>query len=696
MSRRLVVQLDDVQWADETLLDLIEQLVMLIRDASVLVLCLSRPELLERRIAWGRVQNATILQLEPLAAESASALIDGLPGGSALPASLRGRILTAADGNPLYIEEMLGMLTDNGRLRLADGAWQASDGLAELQLPPTISALIAARLDQLPSTQRQLAERASVAGQSFEQAAVSELVAETARSSLISDLLGLVRRELISPDRSELSAGDAYRFRHLLIRDAAYQALPKADRAELHARFAGWLERVSGDRLTEYEEIVGYHLEQAHLYRAELGLLDETTAALGRRAAILLTAAGRRAIFSRGSVAALGLLERGFALRHSRDLEWVENAARLAGARYSKGLKAEAQALIDEALDWARASGSDVGQAIAEVTRAHYMEQVPTRDDMPRMERAAQILTDAKQHRDAAYAHYVLQMISGNEGRWREAVTHADAVVEQARLSGDYHFYAGAEGQRALAYTAGPWPSFELIARFESLLGELSSSREGQRNLLLCLVDLYGHVGRFDAARQAADAARSTELELGSEIDAAGISQASGPMEQLAGDLQSAEAQLRRDFSTLGALGERRMQSTTAALLADVLCDRGALGEAVAATEQAESLADPTDYLTGVLWRSARARALAGSQPAAALALGEDAVSLATSTDDLVRQGIAFLSVADVHASAGRKSDADDALARAIDAFKAKGAAAYVARAERRPGQAENPPPVPK
>ena len=332
MARRhpLVVEFDDLQWADDTFLDLLEHIVTLAHDAPLLLVCPARPELLERRPGWGAGwEGATNLRLEPLEPGRAGQLIEQLPGGRALPAELRGPILEVAEGNPLFVEEMLAMLVDEGHLTAADGQWEAGGGLAEVRVPASISALLAARLDQLAPSERDLAERASVVGQSFEQAALAELLSAASGGGLVRDLLALVRKDLIRPDRSLLSAGDAYRFRHLLIRDAAYAALPKAERAELHARFAEWLERVSGDA-EEYEEILGYHLEQAHRYRVELGLHDASTAALAERAATRLTAAGRRAIYASGHAAAVTLLERALALRTERNADWAEHLVRLA------------------------------------------------------------------------------------------------------------------------------------------------------------------------------------------------------------------------------------------------------------------------------------------------------------------------------------------------------------------------------
>ena len=209
-QRPLAIEFDDIQWADDTFLDLLEHIVTLAHDAPLLMVCLARPELLERRPGWGRGSTqAATLRLEPLAAEVADRLVDQLPGGTELPAPLRARILDAAEGNPLFVEEMMGMLVDEGRLTLTDGRWLATTELAETTVPPTISALLAARLDQLQPGERALAERASVVGQSFEQAALAELLPEGQRGATARDLLALVRKELIRPDRSVLSAGDA-------------------------------------------------------------------------------------------------------------------------------------------------------------------------------------------------------------------------------------------------------------------------------------------------------------------------------------------------------------------------------------------------------------------------------------------------------------------------------------------------------
>ncbi len=266
----LVVVLDDIHWGEPTFLDLIEHIADLSRDAPILLLCMARPELLDKRPGWGGGKlNATTVLLEALPPADTERLIENLLGGALLDEGLRIRIRDAADGNPLFVEEMLALV-------------QAS-GNGEVTVPPTIQALLAARIDQLERPERDVLERGAVEGQVFHRGAVEALGAGESRERLSA----LVRKELVRPERAQLRGDDAYRFRHLLIRDAAYDALPKATRAELHERFADWLTTRGAD-LVEQDEIVGYHLEQAARYKAELGRPDTT---LAPRASELLGAA---------------------------------------------------------------------------------------------------------------------------------------------------------------------------------------------------------------------------------------------------------------------------------------------------------------------------------------------------------------------------------------------------------------------
>ena len=274
----LVVVFDDIQWGEETFLDLIESTALLWAGAPLLLLCMARPEFVERRPSWSGT-----LRLEPLPEEQADALI-----GDRVSEELRERIARAAGGNPLFISEMLAMAAENGNV----------------EVPPTLKALLAARLDQLDEAERRVLERGSVEGEIFHRGGVQALAPE--ETQVTTRLAALVRRQLVRPDRALLAGDDGYRFRHLLIRDAAYEALPKAVRADLHTRFADWLDE-HGHALVERDEIVGYHLEQAARYTAELGQPDLD---LAERAASRLTAAGRRASDRLDGRAALALLSR--------------------------------------------------------------------------------------------------------------------------------------------------------------------------------------------------------------------------------------------------------------------------------------------------------------------------------------------------------------------------------------------------
>jgi class 3 adenylate cyclase len=297
-SRPLILVFDDLQWAEAPMLDLVDHIADWSKSVPIYLLCVARPELLDKRPGWGGGKlNATSILLEPLEAEDAAALATSVLGGVELAPALRERILATAEGNPLYLEEMAVLARD-------------SDG--PVNVPPTIHALLQARLDGLTERERTVVQRGAVEGKLFHRGGVVALAAETLREEIPGQLLSLVRKELVRPARALIPGDDAYRFRHLLIRDTAYEALPKAVRAELHERFADWLDTHGG--MLEQDELVGYHLEQAARYRSELDGDEPAQTELAERAAARLGAAGRAAFEREDMHATHVLLERAIAL----------------------------------------------------------------------------------------------------------------------------------------------------------------------------------------------------------------------------------------------------------------------------------------------------------------------------------------------------------------------------------------------
>jgi class 3 adenylate cyclase/tetratricopeptide (TPR) repeat protein len=416
VDRPLVVVFDDIQWGDPAFLDLVEHVADLSRDAPILLLCLARPELLDLRPAWGGGKlNATNVLLEPLALEESRELIDALVDEEQIEPELRARILESAAGNPLFVEEMVAMIAERGG--------------TDVSVPPTIHALLAARLDQLDTAERNVLERGSVEGEVFHRGAVVALAPEDA--GVDGSVIALVRKDLVRPERPVIADDEAYRFRHQLIRDTAYEALPKAVRAELHERLAAWLDSRAAE-LVESDELVGYHLEQAYRYRVELGPLDDAAHSLGERAAMHLLAGARRAR-ARGDARAASVL-----FGQAVELLPAESSARrvaqieLAVVVLERGEFDRAAALRQEAAAAARAAGDD--QALARLQLAEVEAQVlhapnvELRDSLATTERALAELERIGDDEGTAWA----LRLTGNFKAWLGDSAEAERLWAQA------------------------------------------------------------------------------------------------------------------------------------------------------------------------------------------------------------------------------------------------------------------------
>jgi predicted ATPase len=366
-DRPIVFVIDDIHWAEPALLDLVQYLQGFSTGHPLLLVCTARPEVREARPDWGTAGQ--VISLGPLSNEGSETLIENLLGRAGLAGEVRDRITQTAEGNPLFVEEMLRMLIDKGLLARDDGQWVPQGDISKAAVPGTIQALLSARLDRLGSEERTVIQGASVVGKVFYWGAVVELSPEEQRSAVGGHLQTLLRKELIIPDRSSFAGEDAFRFSHILIRDAAYESTPKQARAGLHEGFARWLQRVAGDRITEYEEIVGHHLEQAHRYRKELGPLDERGRDLAQEAARWLASSGRRAFARSDMAAAAHLFERAAALMPADDLSRLEMLVDLTMALRDSGRLDRGIAVLDEVEEAASATSNERLAAHAALVR---------------------------------------------------------------------------------------------------------------------------------------------------------------------------------------------------------------------------------------------------------------------------------------------------------------------------------------
>jgi class 3 adenylate cyclase/tetratricopeptide (TPR) repeat protein len=679
-ERPTVVVVEDIHWAEPTLLDLLEHIADWSRDAPLLLLAPARPELLESRPGWGGGKlNATTILLEPLAAAATSQLIAALPGGAALPAAVVTRIETAAEGNPLFVEEFLAMLIDEGLLHpAADGGWTTAAGVADVAVPASISALLAARLEQLAPPERRVAERASVVGRVFETDAVSELADEALRPDVRASIMALVRKELVRPDRSELTAGEAFKFRHILIRDAAYEALPKAERASLHERFAGWLERTAGERATELEEITGYHLGQAHRYRVELGETGERVELLAERAATKLLSAGRRSLDRGDMPAAAEVLRRAADLLPAGDARRLERMPDIGFALFSIGSIEEALALLAAAASEAEKAGNESAriQARLEMARIDLVANGDRSGQWTEEARAAiPRLESLNDQVGLAKAWFLLAQLAWYSTTAAEAVAARERGARHADLAGESQLAQRVMFWGAEAYGAEPVSS--ALQRVEAARAEATTNPVVEAAALWNLTALYAMAGDIDRAREARELMTRRFRELGMGLWEAGCAEAGAIAELIGGQPEAAEALLRHAISSLEQLGARSPATILRAFLSVALSRRRQDAAALAVADQA--LAEAAGDDVGVLVQTAIARASSLARLGAvdeALAAGEEAVRLASQSDFLIDHGDAEVALSEALDAAGRSEDAKAARQRALEIYRRKGSIA--------------------
>ncbi len=665
-KRPLVVVVEDIHWAEPTLLAMVEYLAVRAREAPILLLALARPELIEGRPGFGAGKiNATSILLEPLTEDESQALIDDRLGSVILDSATRARIQGTAEGNPLFLEQLVAMVAHQG----------APTG--ELPVPPTIQALLAARIERLGPGERAVLERAAVVGTTFLRTAVAQLLPEQARASVGPHLEALVGKDLVRSDHSGSAGDDAYRFRHVLIQQSTYRSIPKQLRAETHEAFANWLEARRVSPHGEAEELVGYHLEQAFRYRTELGSITDKERDLARRAGECLASAGRRAFKAGDMPASVNLLGRAAGLMASHDPARPALLSDLGFALFEFGELDQASATLGEAIELASAIGD---AAVEWSSRAKWIHI--------EMYRHPEGIHGERLFRQATEAIEVLRTLGDDVGLTRAWLLMADVQwatgksvraagaarrsVHHARLVGSRREESWAFGSYGYDLLFGATPAMVASRHLEQHLRASEGAPVIASNLAGFLAAVIAMAGRFEEARGRLAASRARVRDLGLAWQMGTHDILGAFIESLAGDLVSAERDLRSALETFRRMHDRWFLSIVAAYLAKVILDQGRTDEAADVLRALDDgVGDPDLWIRGP---TARARVLAArGQLDEAEALARRAVAQAEATDFLGFHADALVTLAEVLRLSDRPEGALVALASAIQLYERKG-----------------------
>ena len=659
----LVLLVEDVHWAEPSLLEFIEHLVDRSTGVPFLVLCTARPELFELEAGWGGgKRNSTTLSLSPLSEQETKRLVSVLLDGAALPTDTEAALLERADGNPLYAEECARMLRE-----VPD---------AEIAVPETVQATIAARLDALAPDRKALLHDAAVVGKVFWAGSLAS-IGHVPKEAVLEGLHELTRKELVRRSRHSTLADDVeYSFWHVLVRDVAYSQIPRAARARRHQAAADWIERIAGER--EVEEIVGYHLEQAFHYRLELGPVGEHERDLATRGAALLGKAGRRAVVRGDRRGAANLLERARALLPTGDRKRLELALPLSQYLFDTGAYGPCNELLAEALDEAgqlgderlelhlRAQYSWLRSAWAPEGFVEEAEEIATRA-LEVFENSGDELGQAKAWALVAQRLHMLGHAEGNDQAWERALDHA-------RLAGDRVVEREALHWLVQALYWGSTPAEEARPRVEEILREAEGDRDLEARVKRTLAGFRGMQGRFDEARRLLSEARTTFEELGMRRAATTLSLFSGPFEMWAGNPEAAESALRESSEALENIGDRDLLPSVAAFLAEALYMQGKLAESEHWANVSARTAGSDDREAQADWRCVQAKLLARQgRFDEAEAMGREALEIVDRTGESDHKGDAYIDFAEICRLAGKPAEEQEALRQAIGWYDAKG-----------------------
>ena len=669
-ERPLVLVVDDIHWAEEMLLDLLEYVASFSSGAGIVILCLTRPELLEERPTWSAPRaNAVLAVLTPLADAESVALAEHLSPERGLAADELRRIVDAADGNPFFLEQLLA---------LNSGAEKG----AELLIPPTIQALLAARIDRLAAAERRVLQVAAVEGREFRHSALVELLPTETRDEARTILLSLARRQLIRPSRADDPDGEVFSFVHALVREAAYAETPKETRADLHLRLADFLARDPSRPV----EIVGYHLADTAGYRLELGLRDEKTTEIAARGAKLLATGGRHAVGFGDDRAAAKLLERACELVPIDDPFGQALRLELGRALAGSGRLEPARATLSEVSAAAQRGDARAVELRAQLGLLNLRAQTDAEFSMVELEgtaeRALPELGRLEDERGLASAWWLVHWARFRLGRYADSLAAAEQTVEHARRAGDRREELRALGAIAMATCHGPTSVTDGLRRCDELV-----ERSGGASLMEAFAArvrgfLLAMTGEFDRGRE--ECRRSVELyeELGNRVSALGVVCELELVERKSGRLDVAEEELRSADVRLREIGDVGYLSWVVPQLARVLALRGKVDEAVELARRSRAEMQPDHSFGQVTARLAEAIALTSDgklEAAEEVALA--ALELVERTDALDVHADVLLALADIDRARGQTSQASARVVRAIELSEQKGDVVSVAHA---------------
>ncbi|MFL5922054.1 MAG: AAA family ATPase [Gaiellaceae bacterium] len=568
----LVLVFEDIHWAEEPLLELLEHLVTWVREAPLLVIALARPELLDIRPGWGGGRmRATSIELEPLGPSESEELIDALDRD--LGPAERQEVLAKTEGNPLFLEETMRMLTEEGTERIG-------------RIPDTLQALIAARIDGLAPEAKALLQRAAVIGRIFWEGALERLSPEL--ESLEEPLEDLRLREFVlDEERSSIRGERAYKFKHVLIRDVAYGGLSKSARAEHHAQFAEWLKERAGEELLE---IRAFHLDRATALLAELD--GAAPVELQREASEALTEAGLRAFAREANRTARQHFVRAVELDPTTRRRYL--AARAADRlsdlpAVSREMEEVLAAAIQEGDGWTQ------GRALVMLAEAAVMREGDVRAAEEMVDNALAVLgpDDHSGRYRALRARATIAWMRGDLAKEEQVMLEA---LELARASEHKGFESEAADELASVYLARlEFDRAEPLIEQAILLAEESGSAVSRGRALRFAGQLHLYRRELDDAEAALEAAREHLAEAGAAWMLGRTLNFAGWTARHKGELEKAERLFRESIRILAPLEDRATLCETQRSLAELLVSQGRIDEAERLALAARETVGPHD-----------------------------------------------------------------------------------------------------